>query len=124
MKLTKVIPKIFYADKSVGLDLFCEGLGFEIKYESDEKDLYIIDRDGVTIQLVENAEWAAKDRPEIRIETDDIDALYAEVKARASRLLHPNGKKVKTQPWGLREFALLDATTVCVIIQQPVPDRR
>ncbi len=118
MKLIKVIPKLFYEDKTVGLDLFCNGLGFSIKFESPEKDFYVIDRDGVTITLVENAEYAAKDRPEIRIETDDIDALYADVKTRAPQLLHPNLKVVKTQPWGLREFALLDKTTVCVVIQQ------
>ena len=120
MTLIKVIPKIFYEDKAVGLGLFCGALGFEIKYESPEKDFYVLDRDGVTLTLVENAEYAARDRPEIRIETDDIESLYADVKSRTPQLLHPNLKVIKSQPWGLREFALLDATTVCVVVQQPV----
>jgi len=40
------------------------------------------------------------------------------VLAQAPELLHPNGKVVTTKPWGLKEFALLDSTHVCVIVEQ------
>jgi len=49
--------------------------------------------------------------------TDDIAAEYADVSARRPDLLHPNLRKVTRQPWGPREFALLDATTVCVVLR-------
>ena len=116
MRLIKIIPKIFYEDIKDGLHLFVDGLKFKVGY--NDAKLYIITRDNVTIQLLEDAEYAAKDRPEIRIETDDIEALYREVKQAHPDLLHPNLNVVKHQPWGLKEFALLDKTTVCVIIQQ------
>ena len=116
MALVKVIPKIFYADIKVGLHLFRDGLGFKINYQDDY--LKIIERDGVTIQLVEDEEYAKKDRPEIRIVTDDIETLYKEVKEKKPGLLHPNLNVIKRQPWGLTEFALRDASDVCVIIQQ------
>jgi len=116
MRLTKIIPKIFYEDIKDGLHLFVDGLKFKVVY--NDAKLYIIIRDDVTIQLLEDAEYAAKDRPEIRIETDDIAAFYKEVKEAHPELLHPNLNIVKQQPWGLKEFALLDKTTVCVIIQQ------
>ncbi len=120
MKLIKVIPKIFYSDIRVGLNLFVTGLNFAIVYnEADGRQpLYIIERDQVKLSLVESAEFAAKDRPEIRIETDDIDALFEIIHEKIPELLHPNLDVVTLRPWGLKEFALLDASGVCVIFQQ------
>ncbi|MDP9078256.1 MAG: glyoxalase superfamily protein [Bacteroidota bacterium] len=120
MKLNKVIPKIFYSDIKTGLALFVECLSFVVKYsEPDgEHPFYIVDRDGVTLFLHEDDEYAKKDRPEIRIDTDDIDAFHAELMEKDIKLFHPNLPFVKLQPWGLKEFALLDKSGVCVIIQQ------
>lgn len=59
----------------MGLDLFVRGLGFEVLHGDDV--LTVIARDGAKACLVQNAEWAAKDRPELSIDTDDIDAVYA-----------------------------------------------
>lgn len=121
MKLNKVIPQIFYTDIKVGLNLFVDGLGFKIKYNDEgQHPFYIIDRDGVTLFLVEDDEFAKKDRPEIRIDTDDIEAYHAELREKNISLFHPNSPEIKLQPWGLKEFALLDESGVCVIIQQPV----
>ncbi len=122
MKLNKVIPQIFYSNINDGLDLFIEVLGFTVKYKEDQPPFYIVDRDGVTLMLVEDDEFAKKDRPEIRIDTDDIDALYEELAAKKTALFHPNLNKIKLQPWGLKEFALRDKSDVCVIIQQAMPN--
>ncbi len=118
MSLSKIIPKLFYADISVGLHLFVECLAFKIGYR--DAQLYILNRDNITLQLFQDADLAKESRPEIRIETDAIEAFYQEIKDRCPGILHPNNKVVKLQPWGLKEFALIDASGVCVIIQQPV----
>lgn len=118
MALLKIIPKVFYTDINIGINFFVKGLGFAERYQ--EPGFMIIEQDGVVIQLVESEEFASeKDRPEFRIATDDIDAFYKEISTTHPELLHPNLKIIKTQPWGLREFALLDETTVCIVIQQP-----
>ncbi|MDF3128559.1 hypothetical protein P0Y35_05070 [Kiritimatiellaeota bacterium B1221] len=120
MKLIKAVSSIYYADLEVGLNLFVEGLGFMIGHDERKNgNLFcVVHRDDVTFHLYENAEWAAKDRPQIRIETDDIDALYREVKQRCPDLLHPNCNKVSLRPWGAKEFALLDESKLCIILQQ------
>jgi hypothetical protein len=120
MKLIKLIPNIFYSDIRVGLKLFVDGLGFTVVYSEPKATppFYIVKRDGVTIHLIEDDEFAKKDRPEVRIETDDIETLYQEVKGKNLGLFHPNLAYIKKQPWGLMEFALLDETGTCVIIQQ------
>lgn len=117
MSLLSVLPKIFYEDIQIALTFFVDGLGFTLGY--NDEDLYIVSRDSITLLLVQNAEFAAKDRPEIRIATDNIEAIYEEIKTRNPALLHPNGNYIKHQPWGLKEFAALDPTTVCIIFQQP-----
>ena len=114
--LIRLIPKVFYADIKVGLDLFVRCLGFELLYQ--EESISVLGRDGAKIYLMENAELAALDRPELAIETDNIAEIFAEIKARAPEVLHPNSKTVQLKPWGAQEFAVLDSSTVCVVFRQ------
>lgn len=114
--LINLIPKVFYDHLQDGLDLFVSGLGFKVLHQ--DGDLAVIARDGAKVYLVESPEFAAKDRPELAIETDSIDALFAEISTRAPQLLHRNGATVTLKSWGAREFAVLDKTDVCVVFRQ------
>ena len=96
--------------------MFVNCLGFTIVHQ-DEK-LAVVERDGAKAYLVEDAEFAAKDRPEITLETDTIEELYEDIRSRRPEMLHPNGNEISEKPWGSREFAVLDKTTVCVIFRQ------
>lgn len=121
MNFTTLIPNIFYADAKEGLRLFADCMGFEIVYNdlaAEEHPFCILKKGLLKIHLIQSEEFALKDRPELRLETDDIEAAYEEVKASHPDLLHPNLKEIKMQPWGVREFALLDRSGVCVIIYQ------
>ncbi len=101
--------------------MFCQGLGFELRYEelTGAQPFCILAKDAIEVHLAQNAALAAQDRPELRLETTDIHALFAHVQQAAPELLHPNGNQVARKPWGLWEFALLDETQVCLIVQQP-----
>jgi predicted lactoylglutathione lyase len=120
MNFTKLVPNIFYEDIKVGLDLFVDCLGFKMAYNGlDAADpCCVVDRDNLSVFLFQNKEYADKDRPEIRIHTTDIEEVYAKITATHPQLLHPNLKKPTLRPWGAKEFALADASQVCVIIQQ------
>lgn len=113
--LTALIPNVFYEDMQVGLDLFGDGIGMNVLHR--DAALAVLGRDQVKVHLVEDAEHAVGDRPELAIETDDIEAVYADISARRPDLLHPNLDHIRRQPWGPREFALLDATAVCVVFR-------
>jgi hypothetical protein len=114
--MLRLIPKIFYDTLEEGLDLFVNCLGFQVRYR--DEDLAVVDRDGAKAYIVASPEFAAKDRPEISIETDTIHDLYNEIKAKRPDMLHPNGNTVQKKPWGALEFAVLDKTTVCVVFRQ------
>jgi hypothetical protein len=93
-----------------------DGLGFEVLYQ--DADMAVIGRDGAKAYIVQSPEYAAKDRPELGIDTDNIDEIFDEMSARSPHLLHPNSSTVSLKPWGALEFAMLDKTTVCVIFRQ------
>jgi hypothetical protein len=114
--IQRLIPKIFYNHLSEGLDLFVGCLGFKVSFR--DETLAVVERDGAKTYVVESAEYAAKDRPEIALETDTIHELYDEIKARRPEMLHPNLSEIRRQPWGPLEFAVLDKTTVCVVFRQ------
>lgn len=114
--MQRLIPKIFYADVEVGIDLFVRALGFTIAHRDDT--LVVVARDNAKAYLVEDTEFAAKDRPEIAIETDTIDAIWDEVRARAPGRLHANLAGIVRRPWGAREFAVRDESDVCVVFRQ------
>lgn len=113
-----LIPKVFYADLNVGRDLFVDGLGMAVVH--DDGDFVVVEREGCKLYLVQDAEYAAKDRPELGIETDAIDAIHADIAARRPDLLHPTypaGGGIVRREYGAREFAVLDSTTVCVVFR-------
>ena len=114
--LLRLIPKVFYADIRVGLDLFVRCLGFQVLHQ--DASISVLGREGIKVYLMENAELAALDRPELAIETDNIVDIYNEIKQRAPEILHPNSSTVQLKPWGAQEFAVLDASTVCVVFRQ------
>jgi len=114
--MQRLIPKIFYVRMADGLDLFVDGLGFKVLHQ--DETLAIVAREGCKAYLVEDAEFAAKDRPELSIETDAIEAIYADIRARRADLLYPNDDGVAKKPWGALEFAVRDKTDVCIIFRQ------
>lgn len=120
MKFTKLVPNIFYTDINVGLDLFINCLEFTIGYNDlkSENPCCVANKDDLAIFIFQNKEFAEKDRPELRLHTNNIDEVYEKVKATHPELLHPNLNKVTLRPWGAKEFALRDKSDVCIIIQQ------
>lgn len=121
MNFKRLIPNIFYADIQTGLDLFAGCLEFRVIYSetgSGKQSLYVLEKRSLKIHLIEDEEFAQKDRPEIRLETDDIEEAYNKIKASSPGLLHPSLNEIRLQPWEAKEFALLDGSGLCVIIQQ------
>lgn len=114
--MIRLIPKIFFNHMAEGLDLFVDGLGFKVLHQ--DGSLAVVARDGAKAYVMESPEYAAKDRPEIAIETDTIEELHQEISARRPDLLHPNLPRITKRPWGALEFSVLDKTHVCVVFRQ------
>ena len=119
MHFTRLIPSIFYADIRIGLKTFVDCLEFTIGH--DELDtanpFCVVHKDGLSIMLFQNEEYAKNDSKEYRLVTHDIEEVHKRVATHFPELLHPNLPAVTLRPWGAKEFALLDGQTG-VIIQQ------
>jgi hypothetical protein len=114
--MIRLVPKIFFNRMDEGLDLFVNALGFKVLHQ--DSSLAVVGKDGAKAYIVESPEYAAKDRPEIAIETDDIEEIYRDISARRPDVIHPNLPRVTKRPWGALEFSLLDKTGVCVVFRQ------
>jgi hypothetical protein len=117
--MLRLIPKIFFDRMEEGLDLFVNCCGFQVFHQ--DGSLAVVGRDDAKAYVVESAEYAAKDRPEVAIETDNIEEIYQEISAKRPDVLHPNLPRVTKRPWGALEFSLLDKTGVCVVFRQWPP---
>ena len=115
------VPKIFFHRMAEGLDLIVNCLGFKALYQ--DNSLAVVGKDGAKPCVVESPEYAAKDRPEIAIETDNIDEIYRDIHAGRPDVIPPNLPRVTHRPWGARESSLLDKTGVCVVFRQWPPQQ-
>jgi len=110
MKFTRLVPSLFYTDINIGIKTFVDCLEFTIGHEELNTDnpFCVVDKDGLSIMLFQNKEYADKEHPELRLVTDDIEEVYKSVASKYPEMLHPNLSEVTLRPWGAREFALLD----------------
>ena len=119
MNFTKLVPSIFYTDIQTGIKIFVECLEFTIGHdEIDSANPFcVVDKDGMSIMLFQNKEYAEMFSPEFRLVTDNIEEVYQRVSTKFSEMLHPNLSEITLRPWGAKEFALVDGQ-IGIIIQQ------
>ena len=119
MNFEKLVPNIFYADITDGLKLFVDCLGFTIGHDEirSHQPFCVLEKDGLRINLFENAELALEHNREFRLVTKNIEEVYDEVSKSHPEFLHPILKEITLRPWGAKEFALKDGQ-LGVVIQE------
>ena len=107
--LGPVIPVLRIFDVAKAREFYVDFLGFTIDFEhrfADNSPLYTgVSRDGCELHLTEHHGDACPGSA-IRITTDDVEALAAELSAKDYRYAKP-GAPLAT-PWGTRELAVTD----------------
>jgi hypothetical protein len=101
------------------LKLFVDCLDFAIGHNEIKSNhpFCVLEKDGLRINLFENAELAKEHNPEFRLVTKNIEEVYEKVHKSHPEFLHPNLKEITLRPWGAKEFALKDKQ-LGIIIQQ------
>jgi len=92
MKFSTLIPSTFYTNISDGLKLFVDCLQFRIEHEDFKaaQPYCVLAKDGISLMLFQDAQLAGEHHPELRLLTEDIEAVYAAVSASHPQLLHSN----------------------------------
>ena len=94
-------------------------LGFKcINQEGDPIHMAIVKRDSAQIFLLKNGEQHLAEGTSLRINVNKIEQLYAEIKAKGEKMIHPNGK-LETKPWVIKEFLVLNPAGVCLTFCEP-----
>lgn len=99
--LEKIMPELPLDDVAAGVSHYRDVLGFSVNYE--QNDIGVIDRDSVRILLIARTK-RHQGIGSCYVYVGDADALYAELVAKGA---NAQGKPI-SQPWGLREFSVLD----------------
>jgi len=89
-------------DKTV--TFYKEKLGFD-KIGWKDKNYAVIGRDKVEIHFWKCNNKIHPENTSCYIQVEEVDELYEEMKI--TGVVHPNGP-LQNQPWGMREFAILD----------------
>ena len=119
MRFEKLIPNVYYVNIANGMKFFIDCLGFTIGHNEikSTQPFCVLEKNGLSIFLFENALLAKEHNPEFRLVTKNIEEVYEKVSKSHPEFLHPNLKEITLRPWGAKEFALRDEQ-VCIIIQQ------
>ena len=99
----RAVPVLASLDIEATQQFYATRLGFEPT--ATYPDYGISVRDGIEVHFWLTDDPAAPSITSCRIDVTGIDALYAEMQA--AGVVHPNGA-LQDQPWGMREFAVLD----------------
>ena len=97
---------------------FYEGkLGFVRRSTGDPSGTEVIGRGAVQLllQQTEDAYWASQ--MTVRFRVDDVEALYDKVRARGVEKI----TGIMAQPWGTREFHVIEPFGVCLHFYERVP---
>jgi len=89
-----------------GTDAASEGLNLQDLVAS--QPYCVLEKNGIRIMVFQDEQLAREHSPELRLETDNIEEVYARISTTHAHLLHPNLNKVTIRPWGAKEFALTD----------------
>lgn len=119
MQFTKLVPEIYYNDIKSGIKIFVDCLEFSIAHNELNSDspFCVVNKDGLSVMLFQNKEYAEKFNPLFRLVTNNIEEVYKKVASSYPEMLHPNLSKITLRPWGAKEFALLDEQ-IGIVIQQ------
>jgi uncharacterized glyoxalase superfamily protein PhnB len=99
--LRKVMPELPFTNVATAVVHYRDVLGFEVNYA--QHDLGVVDRDGMRVLLIaRTAQHTGIGSCSFYVA--DADALHAELTARGANVQGPP----VSQPWGLREFKVLD----------------
>lgn len=101
--LHNAIPKFPVINVHAAVAFYVQKLGFSELF--DYGDYAGVKRDEFELHLWECSDRYLAENTACRVNTTDIEALYAEY--RAVGVVHPNGS-LETKPWGLKEFVILD----------------
>ncbi|MEO0497551.1 MAG: VOC family protein [Pseudomonadota bacterium] len=123
--MTQITPFILCSDLGEALSFYCDVLGFEAGFVTE--GLYaFIRRDAAAIRLLQASPELDLSSPDRQnscyIDVDDVDELYAQLKARLDGLPEGRVRPPFDQQYGQREFHVHDQDCTLLFFGAAIAD--
>ena len=102
--LQRAVPVLASLDIFKTVTFYQEKMGFD-KIGWKDKNYAVIGRDNIEVHFWKCDNKIYPENTSCYIYVEEVDSLFKEMKK--AGVVHPNGP-LKDQPWGTREFAVLD----------------
>ena len=120
MNIGSPIPLLRIFDEAKAREFYVDFLGFKVDWEhrfEPGMPLYMqVSRDGCVLHLTEHFGDASPGAA-MRIGVQDIDALHAELIAKAYKHARPG---IESMPWGTRDMAIADPFGNRLVFSMPL----
>jgi uncharacterized glyoxalase superfamily protein PhnB len=116
-KLTRVAPELPATNLEESLAYYQTKLGFEVEMKMLEGNYAIVERDDVALHLFQD-KTKSNSSVSIHIFTTGLEELYAELKRQGAQV----SQKIVSQPWGNRDFRIVDPTGNEIKFTEPLEE--
>jgi uncharacterized glyoxalase superfamily protein PhnB len=110
MSIRRVVPDIQSDRFRESREFYVEVLGFEVGMEMDWVMTLVSPTNPTAQVTLISQDASAAVQPEISVEVDHVDVVYAQAVRRGVEIVHP----LTDEPWGVRRFFARDPNGVVV----------
>jgi len=115
VKLSRIAPELPASDLHASLNYYAQKLGFKVAMQMPDRSYAIVERDDIAIHLFED--YSKNDSPvSIHVFVEDIENLHDELMQRGAHI----SQKITRQPWGNRDFRVLDESRNILKFTEPL----
>ncbi|MBE1282385.1 MAG: VOC family protein [Rhodobacteraceae bacterium] len=123
MQLKQITPFVLCSDLERQITFYKDRLGFDLGFRQD--NYAFLRRDAVAIRLLECPQRAdgrpLGDDQSFYIDVNGLDAVYSEMESRLAELPAGRVRPPFNQPYGQREFHVLDEDGTLVFFGETLP---
>ena len=117
-RCTTITPIVPVRDLTRALEFYSNVLGFAVQAK-DEGYAYIV-RDDIALRLLKVADGQSADEQSCYICVENLDGLFEQMKAGLEKLPEGRVRAPFDQPYGQREFHVLDEDGLLIFFGEPV----
>jgi catechol 2,3-dioxygenase-like lactoylglutathione lyase family enzyme len=110
MAIRRVVPDIQSHRFDESRAFYTDVLGFEVGMDMDWVMTFVSPTNPTAQVILISEDASAPVVPQMSVEVDDVDAVYAEAVRQGLEIVHP----LTDEPWGVRRFFVRDPNGIVV----------
>jgi catechol 2,3-dioxygenase-like lactoylglutathione lyase family enzyme len=117
MKIGRVVPDIKSRQMDESRAFYVDFLGFNVAMDMGFITTFVSPSNPTSQINVLHDDGSSALQPNVSIEVEDVDKVYADAKDRGLEIAYP----LTTEPWGVRRFFVVDPSGTVLNIMSHLP---